>query len=284
MKPKFLRRLKKLPAGVLLLLALAGGGGYYVEVQQRENLAYQGVPKSQTWYNWKTWHHVLRNEGFMLGYSEIRMNPLWVTYRLEATEPGGIGKRPSRFEYDWRSLVRVKHDDYTRSGYDRGHLAPNYAIAKVHGRQAQLDTFLMTNISPQKPNLNRKVWQRIEQAAMDHFAQIKQEVWVITGPVFGEEFQFLPNTYIQIPTAFYKIFIAPATEQRPIEVLAFLVPQNVQGREPLANFLVSIRQVENLTGLNFLHQLSQAEQDQLETRIETQPWQLEAVNKRLGRF
>lgn len=278
------KNLKKLPAWLVLVVALAGGGTYYLEVQERENYAYQGLPKSQTWYDWKTFHHVIRNEGFMVGYSEIRMNPLWVTYRLEATEPGGIGKRPSRFEHDWRSLVRVKHDDYTGSGYDRGHLAPNYAIAKVHGRKAQLETFLMTNISPQTPNLNRKVWQRIEQSAMDHFAHLKQEIWVITGPVFGEEIQFLPDTFIQIPTAFYKIFVAPATANRPIEVLAFLVPQTVQGKEPLDKFLVSVRQIEAQTGLNFFHKLSQEKQDELETAIEAQPWQLETVNKRLGRF
>lgn len=284
LQKSWLGKFKKLSASVLLLAGLAGGSTYYLEVQERENYTYQGLPVSQTWYNWKTWHHVIRNEGFMVGYSELRMNPLWVTYRLEPQPDGPIGKRPSRFNDDKRSLVRVKHDDYTGSGYDRGHLAPNYAIAKVYGREAQLETFLMTNISPQTPNLNRKIWQRIEQSAMDHFAPLKREVWVTTGPVFGKAFEFLPNSFIQIPTAFYKIFVAPANNQRGIEVLAFLVPQDVQGNEPMSNFLVKVRDIEAQTGLNFLHRLSQEEQDKLETQVNSRPWQLEKVNTRAGRF
>lgn len=278
------KRILKLPSWLLLVVVLGGGFAYWQEVQEREYHAYAGLPQTQDWKDWQRWHRVLRNPGFMVGYSEIRMNPLWVTYRLEAVEPGGSGKRPSRFSYDWRSLVRVDHKDYTGSGYDRGHLAPNYAIAKVHGREAQLKTFLMTNISPQTPNLNRRVWQRIEQAAMDHFAVLKNEIWVITGPVFDEDIQRLPGTWIEIPDAFYKIFIAPPEGERPIQVLAFVVPQEVRGHEPLAKFVTSVREIENLTGLDFMHRLPQPLQDELETTITPQVWQLEKVNKRMGRF
>lgn len=279
-----LKRILKLPSWLLLVVVLGGGFAYWQEVQEREYHAYAGLPQTQDWKDWQRWHRVLRNPGFMVGYSEIRMNPLWVTYRLEAVEPGGSGKRPSRFSYDWRSLVRVDHDDYTGSGYDRGHLAPNYAIAKVHGREAQLKTFLMTNISPQTPNLNRRVWQRIEQSAMDHFAVLKNEVWVITGPIFDEQIERLLGKFIEIPDAFYKIFIAPPKGDRDIEVLAFVVPQDVKGHEPLAKFVTSVREIENLTGLDFMHRLPQTLQDELETTKNPQAWQLEKVNKKMGRF
>lgn len=278
------KRILKLPAWLLVVVMLGGGFVYWQEVQEREYHAYAGLPQTQDWKDWQRWHRVLRNPGFMVGYSEIRMNPLWVTYRLETAKPGRIGKRPSRFNYDWRSITRVEHNDFTGSGYDRGHLAPNYAIAKVHGREAQLKTFLMTNISPQTPNLNRRVWQRIEQAAMDHFAPLKNEIWVITGPVFDEDIQRLPGTWIEIPDAFYKIFIAPPEGDRPIEVLSFLVPQNVKGHEPLAKFLTSVREIENATGLDFMHRLPQPLQDELETTLNPQAWQLEKVNKVMGRF
>lgn len=281
-----LKRILKLPSWLLVVVMLGGGFAYWQEVQEREYHAYAGLPIAHDWKDWQRWHHVLRNPGFMVGYSEIRMNPLWVTYRLEASEGarGGIGKRPSSFNYDWRSIVRVEHNDYTGSGYDRGHLAPNYAIAKVHGREAQLKTFLMTNISPQTPNLNRRVWQRIEQSAMDHFTVLKNEVWVITGPIFDEDIQRMPGKLIEIPDAFYKIFIAPPAQDRPLEVLAFVVPQDVKGYEPLAQFVTSVREIETATGLNFLHRLPQPLQDELETTQNPKAWQLEKVNKVMGRF
>ena len=61
-----------------------------------------------------------------------------------------IGGRPN-FQAD-RTLWPVDTDSYSGSG-DRGHLAPNYAIA-VMG--VKIDTFLMSNITPQRPNLNRQ--------------------------------------------------------------------------------------------------------------------------------
>ena len=49
------------------------------------------------------------------------------------------------------------------SGYDRGHMAPNYAIDTVFGERAHKQTFLMSNIVPQRPELNQGPWKEIEQ-------------------------------------------------------------------------------------------------------------------------
>ncbi|KAA0873576.1 DNA/RNA non-specific endonuclease [Nitrincola tapanii] len=280
---------RKQPAWILVLMLVLASAAYLVERQIRETHAYAGLPQAHQAWQAETWHRVLRNPGFMVGYSDLRMNPLWVTYRLDAGTPGPIGRRPPTFSADWRTLIRIDHHDYTGSGYDRGHLAPNYAMARVHGREAQLKSFLMTNISPQTPELNRQVWQRIEAAAMDHFVPIKGELWVITGPVFsgflfGSEVERLSSSWVEIPDAFYKIFIAPATAERPLKVLAFLVPQNVRGNEPLGQFLVSVREIEDKTGLNFLHRLPQDLQDRVETQVLPAPWQLDKVSRQPGRY
>ncbi len=55
---------------------------------------------------------------------------------------------------DTLTIAKVTHNDYTHSGYDRGHMAPNYAIATRYGQEAQKETFLMSNIVPQLGNLN----------------------------------------------------------------------------------------------------------------------------------
>ncbi|MFC1467798.1 DNA/RNA non-specific endonuclease, partial [Verrucomicrobiota bacterium] len=91
---------------------------------------------------------LLKNSGYTVGYSDHFELPLWSAYRVFNVPKLESGKRPSRFTTDTRTKARVSHNDYTRSGFDRGHMAPNYAIATRYGRTAQKETFLMSNIIP----------------------------------------------------------------------------------------------------------------------------------------
>src|SRR5690606_27274146 len=85
------------------------------------------------------------NPAYLAGYSETLANPLWVAYRVADVNPlPAPAERPDRFEVDVRTVTRVEPDAYTGSGYDRGHLAPNYAIATRYGEDAQRETFWMS--------------------------------------------------------------------------------------------------------------------------------------------
>ncbi len=267
---------------VLLLLALILGlGNYGYEVKiARPALLYQGAPQSRDAKNTDTWFRILRNHGFILGYSDLRGNPLWVEYALtpEANTPSL--KRPSHFETDWRSINRVSHQSYQKSGYDRGHMAPNYAISHLYGSSGQADSFLMTNITPQKSKLNQQLWQRLEETEIKHFAKLFGKVWVIAGPIFSGTVERLSSDWmVEIPDAFYKIYITEAVSGKPSIALAFLVPQTVNGKEPLAQFLTSIDNIETQTGLDFFAQLNDHAEATLEAAIDPLPWNLQAVGK-----
>ncbi len=269
----------------LALAALVGGGWYAHEVHvARPAMSWQGVPQSTAGGLTHLSAHVLRNPGFMLAYSEWKAAPLWVTYRL--FDPRGrshrVGKRPP-FQPDWRTLRHITPDDYRRSGYDRGHMAPNYAIAKLYGREAQQATFLMSNITPQRSRLNQKLWQRIEQAAMDHFVKLFREVWVVTGPIWDDKPHYMKTAWIDVPDAFYKIFIGIDRAGQP-HPLAFIVPQSVRGYEPLSRFVVSIDEVERRTGLDFFWQLPDERESALERQSRPQAFRLRAVDRRPPRY
>jgi len=211
------------------------------------------------------------NESFDIGYSESRQNPVWVGYYVGPSVVPGKFKRPRTFQTDRRTVSKVGHRDYTRSGYDRGHMAPNHAIATRYGAGGQAETFRMSNIVPQKPDLNRQVWRRIEEMEADHWAVDLDGVWVITGPVFDEDRQFLKKAAprIDIPDAFYKVVVdehIPEGLDAPSpRVLAFLVPQDVSGSESVIEFLVSVDWIEERTGLDLMPDLP----DEVEAGIES---------------
>lgn len=254
------------------------GYEYYVA---RPAMAYMGVPKLDN--PQAGFSHILRNDGFMLEYSETLKNPLWVTYKVSAKNFKS-GKRPSGFKQDWRSWSSVSHGDYTRSGYDRGHMAPNYVIASRYGRNAQHDTFLMTNVTPQKPKLNQKSWQRLEEVIANDFSEWHGDFWVTTGPIFGENPKSLKSSDVKIPKAFYKILMKPGTPETPAQALAFIFPQNAKANASLMKFVTTIDKVEQQTGIDFFHQIDDEFEEKLEASKTPEAWRLKEVANRPSRY
>jgi endonuclease G len=208
---------------------------------------------------------VLKNKAYTVGFSPERKVPMWAAYRVIRKENPFILERPrGDFLQDTRIGVRLTHQDYTGSGYDRGHMTPNSAIARCFGLEAQRETFLMTNICPQSPNLNQKVWENLERAELD-YANRFGEVWVVDGPIFpglkggteGQKTAKKLRSGVHVPDSFFKILVHDASGGRglKVEACAVIMPQNVRGTEPASQFTRTIGEVEESTGLEFLWQL-----------------------------
>lgn len=231
---------------------------------------------------------VLDNPGFRVGYSPAHRQPLWVGFRAESVRgKARLGRRPDRFTPDARVPDPVGSRDYlsgkAEADLTRGHLAPNYLIGKLHGRAGQLATFLMSNISPQSRRLNELVWQRLEEAEVDVVAPALGPLFVLTGPVFGPSPRTLRKSGVAVPEAFYRIWVdvLPSGEAR---ALAFIVPQQVCGAEPLSSFLATVDEIEQRTQLDFHAPLDDAVEAALEASRDTGGWTLERFDRRPPRY
>lgn len=213
---------------------------------------------------------VLENSGFIVGYDDARGNPAWVAYRAFTPASMDAPERPERFVPDTRTRARIHPDLYTNTGFDRGHLAPNYAIAVMHGEAAQAETFGMSNIVPQSPALNRQVWRDLEQRIIRRYARRFSEVWIITGPVYPETGGQHIGGAVAVPEACFKIIIDE--HEQGLRALAFLIPQGVSGKEDPTGFLTSIRTIEEGSGLNFLAAFEEAAQEILEVHTNKRVW------------
>ncbi len=273
---KYFRWLKAAP--LLAVVAAAVLAGWYVnELRLAEALVWGGLPKGST----RELVHVLRNPGFVVGYSELRRNPLWVAYRVRPVREKRRLPRPRGFHQDWRTLWWLRPAGFREYGYDRGHLAPNYAIGQLYGRNAQYATFRLSNIAPQSPALNRELWQRLEEVEVDDFAPRLGELQIITGPVFSAPRELLPGG-VEIPDAFYKILVD--YDARTPQALAFIMPQRVRGDEPLDRFVVSVDEAERVTGLDFFSKLADAQENRLERARADPHWRLAQVARKPGRY
>lgn len=212
--------------------------------------------------------HLLENSSYAVGYSENLKNPLWVAYRVFDVPELRSGERPA-FRTDRRTRARVTPDAYRGSGYDRGHMAPNFAMATRYGLQGQAESFLMSNIIPQTPRINRYLWKELEMRVARRYSRCFDEVWVVTGPVFSKPVQRLASG-VAVPSAYYKI----VTDEIDggIRVMAFLVDSRAAPYTRIKTELVSVDQLEALTGLNFFPELTESEQQTLEAEPAGRLW------------
>lgn len=232
-------------------------------------IVYGGAPRAGSWLG-VTPFRVLTNRAYAVGYSDALAGPVWAAYHVR--DLAALPKptpRPDKFEVDMRTLARVSTDYYTGSGYDRGHLAPNYAIATRYGEAAQRETFLMSNITPQLHALNAGVWKELEMKIATSYPARYGEVWVLVGPVFGPRPQKLRGN-VAVPEAFFLIVIDES--EGKLRTQALIIPQDAPPESDPSRFLTTIEAIQRRTGLDFLSELDDVAEAQVEAQKASRVW------------
>lgn len=206
---------------------------------------------------------------FKIGWSPSLRHPVWCAYHVPAHARYESGKRPS-FVKDRLVASSPTSSNYDRSGYDRGHMVPNYAIATRFGPEMQRNTFYMTNISPQSPALNRGVWREVEHRIADLWSARWGEIWVVVGAVPSLTGERIANTGIDVPEKFYQVIVAQ--EGMDVRAMAVVYDQNVAWRAWPTRGLVTIDELEKMTGLDFLPELPEFIQNPLEAELPSRLW------------
>ena len=211
---------------------------------------------------------IIDRPGYALGYDELHEQAAWVIYRLTAEE---LKTKVSSRSDDFRADPDVPTGsatpaDYRKTGFDRGHMAP--AADMAHSAQTMSDSFYMSNICPQRPECNRKIWKDLENQVRK-FALAEQDVYIVTGPIFLKTpLRTIGANKVAVPDAFYKIIYDTTP---PHKMLAFVVP-NDGSSAPLQSFVVTVDRVEEIIGLDFFPLLPQPLQEELESSIGISAW------------
>jgi endonuclease G len=137
--------------------------------------------------------------------------------------------------------------DYTGMGFDRGHVAP--AADMTFDAKAMSESFFLTNMMPQVPGNNRGIWKYLEENVR-YWAQVKGEVYVITGALFEGQPKMMNK--VAIPSHVYKIVIDPKTGKQ----IAYLFTNEKLDPKLIDNYAVSVATIEQKTGINFSPLLS----------------------------
>ena len=189
---------------------------------------------------------IINRTGYTLSYNQYYKNPNWVAWELTREETKGETERYDKFMPDPDlPEPRVVHKDYTKSGYDRGHMAP--AADMKWSKQAMIESFYMSNICPQVGNLNRGDWNDLEELCRN-WADKYGRIYIACGPIFDSKSpKRIGGHKVAVPDRFFKVILIYNRSQ------------------DLDKYMVTVDSVENVTGMDFFSKLP----DVVENRIES---------------
>ncbi|MFG6433465.1 DNA/RNA non-specific endonuclease [Roseateles sp. LYH14W] len=207
---------------------------------------------------------ILVNQGYVVGFCPSRLQPAWSAYRVAQAEQDVDYERPIHYLDDLRlpSETRVGRTTFGKLGnvaLNVGHMTPNEVINRQFGRLAQMETFLMSNMSPQYGSLNSGVWLKLETAIREIKDEPKKDhVWVIVGPVFEEEPTSIgrgTGKNMPVPSAYFAVIVDP--QRYPYDRLSnvqldcFIIPQEAPPSSSPQDYPATLAEIEKATGLKF---------------------------------
>lgn len=192
---------------------------------------------------------------YTVSYNKQTRQPNWVMWQLTADH---VMKRKDGAWNEYQEDSSIHEDyraylaDYAYSGYDRGHMCPGGDCNwNDEGRD---ETFLLSNMCPQNPNLNRGDWKEIEIACRK-WAQTYGSIYIVCGPIFfkSQEQEKIGQNQIPVPEAFFKVVIS--IDSSSPKGIGFIC-RNTDGNRKKDFYVNSIKQVERVTGYKFFTHLN----------------------------
>ena len=206
-------------------------------------------------------------EGFRVSFNSDNKTPNWVSWELLGSETEGTSPRYNKFWCDEDIEGCPTHYDYTHSGYDRGHMCP--AADQKWSDTAMIDCFSLANIAPQDNSLNSGAWSTLEKKER-LWAQRDSAIVIVAGPIYEKtDTKRIGDAGVRVPSAFFKVIVAPYLPKP--RGIAFVYP-NMYAPGNMENYVMTIRDVEKITGLDFFHYLPDDVEESVETASSFQDW------------
>lgn len=191
---------------------------------------------------------------YTASYNAKTRQPNWVMWQLTKDHVIQLKEgvwNEYREDEDLPLEIRATLEDYASSGYDRGHMCPGGDCNWDDiGRD---ETYVLSNMCPQNPNLNRGDWKEIEIACRK-WAKQYGNIYIVCGPIFlkSQQHERIGPNQIPVPEAFFKVVLC--SESSTPKGIGFIC-RNTDGNRKKDFYVNSIRQVERVTGYKFFPNL-----------------------------
>lgn len=214
---------------------------------------------------------IVPHKAYVSSYNEETLIPDWVAYELTADETGGTESRGGiefRMDPTLRGVTQAMREDYSGSGWTKGHLMP--AADAAYSTTTMGETFYFTNICPQDETLNAGDWAYLEKRVRQ-WANRYGHIWVVTGPIVGENrYGTIGEREVVVPDSFFKALLIQK-KNGSYSAIAFVM-DNDDERYYLKDCYLTVDDLETLTGFNFFPQLDDTIEEKVESKVRLSDW------------
>lgn len=216
----------------------------------------------------------------------------WSAYQMTSAT---LAQKTSRYysndnQYPFDPLLPnntyLTQDCFWNSGYDHGHICPS--ADRLYSAEANYQTFFLTNMQPQSKAFNaseNSPWYRLESQVRNWAKNASTEVlYVVKGGTI-EDNQVLTNKdgslrlikgEMRVPQYFFVALLLKNAQGYKAVGFWMEHRDSYVTNEPLGNWAVNIRDLEEKTGIDFFCNLP----DDTENKVETLP--IENVKRAWG--
>ncbi len=206
-------------------------------------------------------------EGFTVDFNPENKTPNYVAWILQGEETEGVTARSNKFWTDKDLEGCPDTRDYSRSGYDRGHMCP--AGEQKWSDEAMHNSFVMANICPQKHELNTGAWKTLEDKERN-WAKRDGAIVIVAGPIYdSSDTETIGYAKVRVPSAFFKVMLAPYAN--PMRAIGFVYP-NMKCEGNMESYSVSVDDVEKMTGFDFFSSLPDEIENDIESVVSFKDW------------
>ena len=185
-------------------------------------------------------------QAYLSAYDSSAKIPKYVAWTLTPDQALGCVTRSNAFAADNSIQNRAILNDYAGSGYDKGHMAPNGD--QSYDQQVEYESFLMTNMTPQAPSLNRGIWKLLETSFRGWVVQNNNNFTAISGSIYSSGDKTIGQGVV-VPHALYKIVINNKTGEVAGWRFPHTSPYPNLGTD-LTKFRIAIASIKKESGVN----------------------------------
>lgn len=221
---------------------------------------------------------------YAYAYDTSLYHTRWVAFRFDGnTRPRVVARKDHKIrpQYPRDPKLPMRYalaDDVGFNGYDHGHICAS--ADRLYSREANDQTFYISNMSPQDPQFNREYWSFLENHVQDlgRDANFSDTLYVVKGGTIYSPNVLRRVASSRVPVPKYYFMALLKVKNGNYTAIGFWMQHKDYGHKGskarMQQHIVSVSELETLTGINFFHNLPDAVETAVERTAVPSAWKL----------